>query len=76
MKAKTSVTLSEEVLKLIDRRARTYKSRSEFIEAAVTAFLAHLARQEQNAKDLEILNRRASALNQEAEDALEYQVVR
>jgi hypothetical protein len=33
-----------------------------------------MTRQEQNAKDLEIINRRADDLNKEALDVLDYQV--
>jgi metal-responsive CopG/Arc/MetJ family transcriptional regulator len=76
MQAKTSITLSEEILALVDRRARAGRqSRSAFIERAVAAYLAALAREERNARDLEILNRRATRLNAEAEDVLEYQAL-
>ncbi|MBW2119517.1 MAG: ribbon-helix-helix protein, CopG family, partial [Deltaproteobacteria bacterium] len=46
MKVKTSITLSEDVLKAIDRRAKQYGSRSEFIEAALLAFMTQIARGE------------------------------
>ncbi len=74
MKVKTSVTLSEDLLKAIDRRSKPDKNRSEFIEMAVWAFINQILRDEQNARDLEIINRRADYLNQEAEDVLAYQV--
>lgn len=75
MKVKTSITLSEELLKAVDRRARQYKrNRSDFIEAAVLNFIGKLSREELNVRDLEILNRRADYLNQEALDVLAYQV--
>lgn len=74
MKKKTSITLSDGVLKDIDRRSRGHQSRSEFIETALVAFLAHLARQERNARDLRIINRGAGRLNKEASDVLAYQV--
>ena len=74
MKTKTSVTLDGVVLQGIDEHARDYRSRSEFIEAAVEYFIRHLERQEAEQRDLEILNRRADALNEEAEDVLAYQV--
>ena len=74
MKVKTSITLSEELLKAIDKRAKKYKNRSDFIEAAVWAFIGQMIRDEQNARDLEIINRRADYLNQEAADVLTYQV--
>jgi len=74
MKVKTSITLSEELLEAIDRRARQHKkTRSDFIEVAVGAFIAQAMRNEQNARDLEIINRRADFLNQEASEVLEYQ---
>lgn len=62
------------MLQGIDEHARDYRSRSEFIEAAVEYFIRHLERQEAEQRDLEILNRRADALNEEAEDVLAYQV--
>ncbi len=75
MKVKTSITLSDDVLEMVDQRARENgKSRSDFIEAAVTALLDRLARGERDARELETLNRWADALNEEAADVLEYQV--
>ena len=75
MKVKTSITLSADLLKLVDKRARQFKkNRSDFIEAAVWAFIGQMIRGEQNAKDLEIINRRAEALNREAADVLEYHI--
>lgn len=41
---------------------------------AIWRFIDQTLRNEQNAKDLEILNRRAEALNREAVDVLAYQV--
>ena len=75
MKLKTSITISEDVLQAVDRLARRYKNRSEFIETAVRAFIGRLLREERDARDLEILNRNAERLNREAADVLEYQVV-
>jgi len=75
MKVKTSITLSEDVLEAIDRRSAQFKNRSDFIEAALRAFLAQIIRDEQNATDLAILNRQAERLNQEARDVLAYQVI-
>ena len=75
MKVKTSITLSEELLKILDQRAkRLKKNRSDYIEAAVWAFVRLSARAERNARDFEILNRRADALNEEAVDVLTYQL--
>ena len=74
MKVKTSVTLSEDLVEAIDKRSGLFKNRSDFIEAAVRAFIAQMIRAEQNAKDLAIINQRADRLNQEAADVPEYQV--
>ena len=75
MKVKTSITLSEGLLKEIDRRSNRFKNRSDFIEVAVHSYITPIARQEQNAKDLAIINRRADQLNKEATDVLAYQVI-
>ncbi len=72
MKVKTSVTLSEDLLKAIDEATGPHQTRSEFVETVVRAYLAHKARELQDANDLEIINRRADALNDEAEDTLAY----
>jgi metal-responsive CopG/Arc/MetJ family transcriptional regulator len=71
MKVKTSITLSQELLDTIDRLPEEYRNRSAFLETAAWAFITDL---EQAARDLEILNRRADYLNEEALDALAYQV--
>jgi metal-responsive CopG/Arc/MetJ family transcriptional regulator len=74
MKIKTSVTLSEELIQQIDALSSQYGTRSALIEQAVRDFLAAQAQRTRDAQDLEILNRRAEALNVEAEDVLLYQV--
>ena len=74
MKIKTSITLSNEVLKAIDLYIGEYRSRSEFIETAARKFIAQLARKEVERKDLELINRHSDSLNAEAEDVLTYQV--
>jgi metal-responsive CopG/Arc/MetJ family transcriptional regulator len=74
MKVKTSITLSEDLLKSIDEYAGEYKNRSEFIEKAIQNFIVYLIRRQQDARDLEIINQRADDLNREAADVLTYQV--
>ena len=74
MKVKTSVTLSEELIRQIDALSSQYGTRSALIERAVRDFLATAAQRQREAQDLEILNRRAEALNAEAVDVLSYQV--
>ncbi|MEW6720091.1 MAG: ribbon-helix-helix domain-containing protein [Thermodesulfobacteriota bacterium] len=75
MKVKTSITLAEDLLKVIDEQAGSHKSRSDFIEKALRAYIDQMKRDRQNAKDLEIINREADRLNQEAKDVLSYQVL-
>ena len=75
MKSKMSITLNGALRRGIEDRFGEFRSRSEFIEAAVQFFIAHLEREEAERRDVEILNRRADALNAEAEDVLGYQVI-
>jgi metal-responsive CopG/Arc/MetJ family transcriptional regulator len=74
MKVKTSITLSEGLLKTIDEYTGEYKNRSEFIEKAVQAFIRQLIRKREDARDLVIINQHADSLNREAADVLSYQV--
>jgi len=75
MKVKTSITLTEDLLKAIDEQAGPHKSRSDFIERAVRSYITQSIRERQNARDLEIINRKADRLNEEANDILAYQVI-
>ncbi|MBN1458787.1 MAG: ribbon-helix-helix protein, CopG family [Armatimonadetes bacterium] len=78
MKIRTSVTLSDDVLKLIDRNARGEKNRSAFIsaliETAVRAYLEAMGRRRRDREDLATIDRLAEKLNAEAGDVLGYQV--
>ncbi len=74
MKIKTSITLSEDILKSIDKILGNSRNRSAFIEAALRAYLAQRAKKSRDNKDLEILNKNSESLNKEAEDVLAYQV--
>ena len=73
MRVKTSVTIDERVLRAIDRATSRNRSRSRVIEDAAREFLARRARAAREARDLEILNGAADALNREMEDVLMYQ---
>ena len=75
MKVKTSITLAEDLLKAIDEQPGPHKSRSDFIERAVRSYITQNIRDRQNARDLEIINRKADRLNEEANDVLAYQVI-
>lgn len=74
MKVETSITVDKNLLETVDRLSGKDKNRSEFIEAAIHAYIAQIARHKQNATDLEIINEHADDLNEEALDVLDYQV--
>jgi len=76
MKCKTSITLSKDLLEQIDRLIGAAGNRSQLIEQAIREFLTSLARRERDEADLQILNRFADALNEEALDVLDYQADR
>jgi metal-responsive CopG/Arc/MetJ family transcriptional regulator len=73
MKEKTSITLSKEILRGIDRIAGSKQSRSAFIEAVLAQYLRKQARAQVEARDLELINDAADELNAEVEDVLRYQ---
>jgi len=73
MRVKTSVTLSEETLRALEKAAVPNSNRSRLIEEAVRDYLARRQRAAREARDLVILNRSADRLNREARDVLEYQ---
>ena len=73
MKVKTSITLSEDIVRYIDASVSDQQTRSEFIEKAVRDFIARRMQKERDSKDLAILNKEAERLNKEAEDVLSYQ---
>ncbi len=74
MKRKTSITLSEGVVKAVDRLTPKGGSRSETIERLLRESVLRQARRSRDLKDLEAINRHAEQLNEEAEDVLRYQV--
>jgi metal-responsive CopG/Arc/MetJ family transcriptional regulator len=70
VKVKTSVTLSEELLKEIDGAD---SNRSIFLERAARHYLAQLRKSRREASDARILEDHGDRLNREALDVLEYQ---
>lgn len=74
MKIETTVALSEDLVAALDSRIESSRDRSAIVEAALRAYLAWPHRGE-DAADLEIINSRATELNEEAADVLEYQVI-
>ena len=73
MKVRTSVTVDKRLLDAVDKLSGK-NDRSRFIEAALRAYVAQLVRHKQNARDLAVINKNADELNEEALDALDYQV--
>ena len=73
MKEKTSITLSKDVLKSVDRLAGSRHSRSAFIERVLRKYFRERARSVANARDLARINDAAASLNAEAIDVLSYQ---
>lgn len=73
MKVKTSITLSEEVLRAVKRVSGRAESRSEAVERLLREGLAARARRTADARDLALINDHADALNAEADDVLTYQ---
>ena len=76
MKIKTSITLSKELLREVDARVEAQRrSRSDFIEEAVRAFLAGADRAALQVREAALLRKHAAALNAEMADVLECQVL-
>jgi metal-responsive CopG/Arc/MetJ family transcriptional regulator len=73
MKAKTSITLSVQLLVQIDKMIGEGASRSAYIEKVLRDHLRETERQAIQQRDMELINAAADRLNDKAEDALEYQ---
>ena len=73
MKAKTSLTLSEDLVKTLDKLAGTKVSRSAFIENILREFVDRRAAARRDAQAVAAINRHAAQLNAEMSDALSFQ---
>lgn len=75
MKTKTSLTLSDDLLKELDRMAGAGPkvSRSSFIERILRDFVEQRARQKRLAQEVAAINEHADELNCEMSDALSFQ---
>ncbi len=73
MKIETSISLPEDILDVIDKLSEKYQNRSEWIEMALRSFIAQIS-SEKNVQDIDIINKNAARLNEEALDVLTYQV--
>ncbi len=74
MKIKTSITLSDKALRIIDSSLNHSGNRSAFIEQAIWAYAEKVKRKLRDQKDTQILNKKSDVLNKEAKDVLSYQV--
>lgn len=74
MKVRTSITLSENLLKEIDEMVDDSGNRSIFIEEAIRDYIDRCKRMMRDRTDLELINNSADDLNKEAQDILSYQV--
>ena len=74
MKIKISITISEELIVVMDGYRHQYKTRSQFVEAAIQSFVRQLQKAERNTHDIAIINKNAIRLNREMTDVLSYQV--
>jgi metal-responsive CopG/Arc/MetJ family transcriptional regulator len=73
MKAKTSLTLSEDLVATIDKLAGPKVSRSAYIEQILREFVDRRAQARKKARDVAAINRHAAQLNVEMSDALSFQ---
>ena len=73
MKSKTSLTLSEDLVASIDKLAGPKVSRSAYIEQILREFVDRRARARKDAREVAAINRHATQLNVEMNDALSFQ---
>lgn len=73
MKAKTSLTLSEDLIASIDKLAGPKVSRSAYIEQILREFVQRRAQARKEAREAAAINRYAAQLNVEMSDALSFQ---
>jgi len=73
MRIQTSVMLSENILSAIEHLSEKDRTLSDFIETALQFYITKLKRFDESGRDFEIINKNADYLNQETQDALQYQ---
>ena len=73
MKAKTSLTLSEDLLASIDKLAGPKVSRSAYVEQILREFVNRRTQARKEAREVAAINRHAAQLNVEMSDALSFQ---
>ena len=72
MKVKTSITLETELLNRVDKTLLESESRSAFFMEAARQLADVRERAKRDARDLQLLNANADALNEEALDNLAF----
>jgi len=73
MKAKTSLTLSEDLIATLDQLAGAKVSRSAFIERVLREFVERRAQERRTAREAAAINRHLTRLNAEMNGALGFQ---
>lgn len=73
MKAKTSLTLSEDLVKTLDKLAGPKVSRSAFIEDILRDFVNRRAAARRDARAVAAINKHSAQLNTEMSDTLSFQ---
>jgi metal-responsive CopG/Arc/MetJ family transcriptional regulator len=73
MKAKTSLTLSEDLVARIDRLAGPKISRSAYVEQILRDFVDGRAQARKDARETAAINRHSVQLNAEMSDSLSFQ---
>jgi metal-responsive CopG/Arc/MetJ family transcriptional regulator len=73
MKAKTSLTLSEDLVKTLDKLAGPKVSRSAFIENILRQFVDRRIAARRDARAVAHINKHATQLNAEMSDTLSFQ---
>jgi predicted transcriptional regulator len=74
MKVKTSISLSPDTLRAVDRLAGKRSNRSRVIERAIVEFVTRRRRAARDRRDLALLNGAAAILNKEMLEVLQFQV--
>jgi metal-responsive CopG/Arc/MetJ family transcriptional regulator len=74
MKAKTSLTLSEDLIAKLDKLAGPKISRSAYVEQILREFVERRVQARKDARQIAAINRHAADLNAEMSDALSFQV--
>ena len=70
MKVKTSITLSKQTLRAVDRLVGKRGNRSAFIELAVREYLVHKQRELRDARDAAIYDKHADEYNTFMEEVM------